>query len=91
MNRKIIEYIDEKLMSMDVDPTEQLVFFIAKMALISQPSVWIVKDMPYKIDTPCLTKSKAEEILNRHGDAHSYIAPLYYVAKADINNMEQDT
>lgn len=88
MSRKIIEYIDEKLLSLDVDPSEQFVYFIAKMSLIAQPAAWIVKDMPSKMDTLCLSQSKAEEILNRHGDAHSYIAPLYYVAKTEINFMD---
>lgn len=84
MNKKLLNYIDDFLYHSSDEPLQQMVFFIAKLCLISVPAAWAVKCPDSVKDRLFISLEEAVTFLNEEGDSIDYITPLFATVKVDM-------
>lgn len=84
MKNKILEYIDNFLFHSSSDPSEQLVYLIAKLSLTAYPVAWVIMPPGGKGESLFFSHSEAVESLNKRARKDEYIAPLFATLKFDF-------
>ena len=88
MKNKLLSYIDDYLNHSESEPTEQLVYIMAKLSLISTPVAWAVKRSGDATDALFNSREDAIRFLKKSGRSEEYIIPLFTTVKVSVGEKE---
>ncbi|TDS67717.1 hypothetical protein C7434_3455 [Pantoea sp. PNA 14-12] len=91
MKNKILEYIDNFLFHSSSDPSEQLVYLIAKLSLTAYPVAWVIMPPGGNGESLFSSYSEAVESLNKRAKKDEYIAPLFATLKFEFCEVSRES